>query len=254
MTIQALDHVVIMVADLGAAIRDYGELGFTVVRGGSHPTGTHNALIAFADGAYIELIAFERDNLQHRWWSIARKGGGLIDFCMRTDDLAEDREAFRKVGVGMEIAPGERIRPDGYRLRWTLAQPLPPHAFVAPFLIEDETPRQERVPAEHEHRNGAAGIADLAIAIEDVEVPQRWWSAVLRQTGEPVRREDLSARGVRFRIGPHALQFIAPEHGSRPLWPWLKSRGGGPWSLALESSTTAAILDERKARARVMLV
>jgi Glyoxalase-like domain len=254
MTIQALDHVVIMVADLGAAIRDYGELGFTVVPGGSHPTGTHNALIAFADGAYIELIAFERDNPQHRWWSAARKGGGLIDFCMRTDDLAADREAFRKVGVGMEIAPGERIRPDGYRLRWTLAQPLPPHAFVAPFLIEDETPRQERVPAEHGHRNGATGIAGLAIAVEDVEVPQRWWSAVLGQTGAPVRREDLSARGVRFLIGPHALQFIAPTPGSRPLWPWLKSRGGGPWSLALESSATPAILDERKARARVMLV
>ena len=54
MALQAIDHLVIMVRDLGAAIRDYSELGFTVVPGGSHPTGTHNALIAFADGSYLE--------------------------------------------------------------------------------------------------------------------------------------------------------------------------------------------------------
>jgi len=148
MAVQALDHVVIMVPDLDAAIRDYTELGFTVVAGGSHPTGTHNALIAFADGAYIELIAFERNNPEHRWWAVAQKGGGLIDFCMRTDDLAGDREAFRKTGVEMQIAPGERVRPDGYRLRWTLAQPVPPYAFLAPFLIEDGTPREARVAAQ----------------------------------------------------------------------------------------------------------
>ncbi|TMJ30929.1 MAG: VOC family protein, partial [Alphaproteobacteria bacterium] len=58
MAVQAIDHLVIMFPDLETAIRDYTELGFTVVRGGSHPTGTHNALIAFADGAYVELIAF----------------------------------------------------------------------------------------------------------------------------------------------------------------------------------------------------
>ncbi len=57
MALLAVDHIVIMVPDLNAAIRDYTELGFTVIPGGSHPAGTHNALIAFADGAYIELIA-----------------------------------------------------------------------------------------------------------------------------------------------------------------------------------------------------
>ena len=54
MSLLGLDHVVVMVPDLAAAVRDYMELGFTVVPGGSHPTGTHNALIAFADAAYID--------------------------------------------------------------------------------------------------------------------------------------------------------------------------------------------------------
>jgi len=252
--LQGIDHIVIAVVDLAVASRNYEGLGFTVVPGGRHPVGTHNALIAFADGAYIELIAFERNNRQHRWWAAARNGGGLIDFCMRTDDLAGDREAFREAGVEMEVAPGERVRPDGYRLRWTLAQPVPPHAFIAPFLIEDETPREERVPGEHRHRNGVCGIAAIIIAVEDVIVPQRICSAVLRHNGEPLRHEDLLARGVRFRVGPHALEFIAPEQVSSPLSHSLKSRGAGPWSVALKTSAGPGSLDGSKARARIELV
>ena len=41
-----LDHVVILVTDLGRAIEDYASLGFTVRRGGVHAVGaTHNALV-----------------------------------------------------------------------------------------------------------------------------------------------------------------------------------------------------------------
>jgi hypothetical protein len=242
-----------MVPDLGAAVRDYTELGFTVVPGGSHPTGTHNALIAFADGAYVELIAFERDNPQHRWWAIAQKGGGLIDFCMQTDDLAGDKEAFRNAGVEMQIEPGARVRPDGYRLRWTLAQPLAPHDFIAPFLIEDETPREERVPRERRHRNGASGIARVTIGVPDVSRPPPW-STLLHDPGERLRREEMLARGVRFAAGPHVLEFVAPEQGSSPLSAWLQTRGPGPWSAVLKTSASPLALDEGKARARLTLM
>ena len=55
-----LDHAVIAVADLAAAMADYETLGFTVRFGGEHPgRRTHNALIYWeiADGSYLELIA-----------------------------------------------------------------------------------------------------------------------------------------------------------------------------------------------------
>ena len=45
-----IDHLVIAVPDLATAQRQYEALGFTVVPGGRHPVGTHNALVAFADG------------------------------------------------------------------------------------------------------------------------------------------------------------------------------------------------------------
>src|SRR5262249_58019959 len=53
-----IDHLVVAVPDLDAAIESYQSVGFHVVRGGRHQVGTHNALVPFADGVYLELIAF----------------------------------------------------------------------------------------------------------------------------------------------------------------------------------------------------
>ena len=113
--VTGIDHLVIVVPNLDAAIRGYRELGFTVVEGGRHPVGTHNALIAFADGAYLELLAFDRESPQHRWWRPLQKGGGLVDFCLATDDLLADTRAFRAAGVDIADPTAQsRVRPDGY--------------------------------------------------------------------------------------------------------------------------------------------
>ncbi|MGH7248283.1 MAG: VOC family protein, partial [Pseudomonadota bacterium] len=90
-----IDHVVVAVADLDTAGATYTQAGFTVVRGGKHNIGTHNALIAFADGSYIELIAFLNAVPGHPWFKALQQGGGVIDFCMRTDDLDADVAALR---------------------------------------------------------------------------------------------------------------------------------------------------------------
>ena len=64
----SLDHIVILVDELEAAITHYEALGFTVQRGGTHADGaTHNALVGFADGSYLELIAFLLREPKHRW-------------------------------------------------------------------------------------------------------------------------------------------------------------------------------------------
>src|SRR5690349_16737047 len=86
-----IDHVVILVQDLDTASADYTDLGFTVVPGGEHTGGaTHNALIAFADGTYLELIAFKRPSPEHIWWRYAATGEGLIDAALLPTNIAED--------------------------------------------------------------------------------------------------------------------------------------------------------------------
>ena len=125
--LKGIDHFVVVVPDLEAAIKSYGELGFTVVRGGKHNIGTHNALIAFADGSYVELIAFLAPVAGHPWYDAMSKSGGIVDFCAQTDDLVADVAKFRSAGIAITDPNGmTRDRPDGYRLSWVLSIPNAP--------------------------------------------------------------------------------------------------------------------------------
>jgi catechol 2,3-dioxygenase-like lactoylglutathione lyase family enzyme len=239
-----IDHIVVVVRDLDAAASDYERLGFTVVPGGKHPVGTHNALIAFADGSYIELIAFYRSNPEHRWWGALQKGEGLVDFCMQTNDMAGDAATLRDAGVRMnDPQPWSRTRPDGYQLKWTLSIPQEGHRGVAPFLIQDQTPREERVPRETNHKNVAQGIGTVIVAVEDAIEVRDWYRSLLRRHGEPVERADLDAAGVGFKVRRHSLHFLAPNTPGSPLAGWLTARGASPYAATLKGGAPAGALD-----------
>src|SRR6266481_4633065 len=187
-----IDHVAIVVNELESAIASYSLAGFTVVRGGKHPIGSHNALIAFHDGSYLEVIAFIKPNTGHPWQRALEKGSGIVDFCMCTDDLTGDIESMRRAGAKIgDPSPLTRDRPDGFHLSWVLAIPSAPFNGQVPFLIKDDTPRDERVPRERSHPNGATGIRTLAIAVNDPGVTSRYYARVLGLPGAPVERPDL---------------------------------------------------------------
>jgi len=182
--LRQLDHVVLVARDLNAAIADHRRRGFTVTPGGEHADGvTHNALITFADGSYLEIVAF-RDlarALSHRWWKVAADGGGLADFALLSDDLAGDAAALAEL-VKTPPKDGGRIRPDGVELKWRTALLHPP----LPFVIEDLTARDLRVPggAAAEHANGAVGIASVVVGAVDI-ADAEWRYAALRERGAP---------------------------------------------------------------------
>jgi catechol 2,3-dioxygenase-like lactoylglutathione lyase family enzyme len=252
-----IDHVVIAVADLERAVAGFGQLGFTVVRGGRHTAlGTHNALVSFSDGAYLELIAFLVESSPHPWFAAVARGGGLTDVCLRTDDLDADLASFARAGARMsDPFAMERTRPDGYAVRWMLAVPLPPSAGAVPLLIQDTTPRDERVPRERVHGNGATGIGTLTVAVEDAAAACAFYEDVLGARGEDVRQEDLGTRGARFHVGPHELQLVAPTAADGAVSRWLRARGPSPYELTLRGGPTGgSLLDAARSQgARIRL-
>ena len=172
-----LDHIVIAVRDLDTAIADFKALGFTVNRGGVHANGaTHNALIVFSDGTYPELLApTDQPPLPDLidFGALLREDEGLSGFALRSDDLDADAARLRAAGFGVgDPSSGERRREDGVLVRWRLA--LLDGGF-APFLIEDVTPHNLRVPADSDltaHLNGARGVCGLAIVAHDLPATQ----------------------------------------------------------------------------------
>ena len=140
----SIDHLVILVNSLEAAVDDYTRLGFRVTPGGEHTDGaTHNALIAFQDGSYLELIAFKRPAPEHRWWrhTTIGTGEGLIDFALLPTDITQtitelrgrslnytgpfDRRAIATGRAGNSLAnrPAARARPAVFVCRCYTALP-----------------------------------------------------------------------------------------------------------------------------------
>jgi hypothetical protein len=183
--IRGIDHVVLVVLDLDEAMRAHRERGFTVTPGGEHAGGlTHNALIGFADGSYLELLAFHNVDVargKHSWQPIAARGGGWADFALSTGDINADAAALADLLV-RPVESGGRTRPDGAAVNWKLARLRSP----LPFLIEDVTPRTTRVPHGDSatHTNGITRIAQVVIGTADVARARSDYER-LRQRGAP---------------------------------------------------------------------
>jgi catechol 2,3-dioxygenase-like lactoylglutathione lyase family enzyme len=244
--LQGIDHIVIVVNNLEQAANDYERLGFTVIPGGKHPVGSHNALVSFADGSYIEIISFDREARDHRWWEPLQKGERLVDFCMQTNDLQGDTLKLRTAGVAIkDPVPWSRTRPDGYELKWLLSLTQGSHRGVAPFLIQDVTPREERIPQRFDHKNGATGIGSLTVAVEELAAAQRWYDAVLGYPGTTIADEKLQGKGIRYPIGSHTLDFLMPLQPQSPLINWLRTFGPSPYAATLHSSRSVGACDDK---------
>jgi catechol 2,3-dioxygenase-like lactoylglutathione lyase family enzyme len=238
--ILGIDHIVIVVKDLEKAAQDYRELGFTVVPGGQHPVGSHNVLISFQDGSYLEIIAFYREALDHRWWNPLKKGERFVDFCFQTDDLRGDTIKLQDAGVAINNpVPWSRKRPDGFELKWLLSLATGDYRGVAPFLIEDVTPRSERVPQTFNHDNGIIGIEKVTIAVVAISPIDKWYGALLGHKGVEVIDATLRAAGLRYQVGEHRLEFLAPQDVASPLTDWLREFGPSPYSALLKSAHRA---------------
>jgi hypothetical protein len=234
--IQGIDHIVIVVKDVGKAAQDYRDLGFTVIPGGQHPVGSHNVLISFQDGSYLEIIAFYREALDHRWWNPLQKGERLVDFCFQTDDLRGDTKKLQDAGVAINNpVPWSRKRPDGFELKWLLSLATGDQRGVAPFLIEDVTPRSERIPREFNHDNGVIGIEKVTVAVSEIAPIEKWYGALLGDKGVEVIDATLRAAGLGYRVGAHRLDFLAPQDAASPLSDWLREFGPSPYSALLKS-------------------
>jgi hypothetical protein len=228
--ITGIDHIVILTRDLDAAMEDYARLGFTVARGGEHPGGTHNALIAFADGAYLELIAFQRPDepTSHPWHNALAFGEGLVAMALGSSDLAADADAIRARGLAVE-APndGGRLRPDGVRIAWRNAGVgAGPRGRERPFLIEDVTPREQRVASGRltRHANSVVGVVDVTLGVADLDRAAADLSALL-DAPVPSAVEVDGARQVTFPTPRGALIVAQPVDEVSALRAAVSTRG-----------------------------
>lgn len=167
-----IDHATVggdSLDDLAAAFED---IGMSPRYGGLHSNGvTHMSQLLFPDGSYLELLSDKTDDEPPRWRSFIESDGSLCAWCLAVDDI--DAVAAQIADAGIDVDgpfDASRERPDGAEVRWRFAFPGPgdPGTYL-PFLIQDETPRSERVPTRSDDHAGFGGIDRMVIGVEDLE-------------------------------------------------------------------------------------
>lgn len=239
------DHAIIAVAKLEPAIADFKALGFNAFYGGQHADGkTHNALVVFADGSYLELLAPTNPDFMSAMDTVdlssfldfAARGDGWAGFALLAEDIEAVADAMRKreLPVSDPIA-NSRQRPDGKTLAW---RTLSIDRSRTPFIITDDTPRVLRVPDDADkisHTNGATGVAGITIAVLRLDRGVERYGAILGAESGPGPAVD-AAETASFTLGDFRVSLAAPITFSSPLHEYIKQRGEVPFEITLRTN------------------
>lgn len=274
------DHIVVAVKDLEKAIETYRTgLGLTVVPGGDHPSGTHNALVHFGIH-YVELLAVRDPSVPQVQWLkewIATAGENPPTYAVAVEDLGAAIGRLDEADVPHgEIETGERTTPDGTHLRWRSVvvapestpktqspaviaasgrppplphrgQPVPKPVWPPmPFLIEWEggdAAREaeiERIGALAPHPSGWQELVSVSVLVADPEFAAKCYQQAF---GWPRIPDGLAGRGVVLDLGGTRLELVAPPSSGRVLPP-----GPRPTAIALQARNRQETLDYLRER------
>jgi len=172
--IAGIDHALVGVADLEAARDAYTHLGFTVTPRGRHiGWGTGNYTVMF-ENDYVELMGVV-DPTQHihNLDEFLKTGDGLLNVVLATTDAdatsrwlrehsanAEDAHSLQRL---LELEDGEELLDFRYVY-------IPPELTpgLQTFASQHLTPDKVRRPAWLSHPNGARGITEVTVVMENL--------------------------------------------------------------------------------------
>lgn len=234
----------------------YRLLGFDVFSGGRHEhRGTHNALIRFGGGEYIELLSVYDPDRAVRSGPNGRalaeflhdREGGLVGHCFATHDIEAEASRMREAGLEL-VGPFEmrRERPNGRTLTWRLLVPVDiPWRRRWPFFIQWDDPIEKRLAVEGvgAHLNGASMLTGVAVGVCDLAKAMTLYS-ILFET-EPLHRDDVAEVAVEratLDIRGFTIDLLAPT-SEGPVQKALEREGEGPLEVTVEVADPDAVVE-----------
>ncbi|MDF1599952.1 VOC family protein [Mesorhizobium sp. YIM 152430] len=198
LTLRLLDHCVLPVPDLATARARYEALGFTVAPQGTHPFGTINSCVYFADDTFLEPLAIGdaikvAEAIESRNVFVARDAlyrqavgaDGFSALVFKTDDAMADHAGFDEADFSAGpvldfsrafVDPKGRSGKVSFRLAFA-AEPTSDAAYF--FTCQRiEAPALAGRAALETHRNGVAGIAGVTLTAVDPQAQEAFLSTL----------------------------------------------------------------------------
>jgi len=229
-----LEHIIIRVDDLTQAIKDYESMGFTVTYGGVHGGGfSHNALIHFKDGSFLELIAFRKTTLinlmldvglldlfykdtnQHLKYRFVETVGypeGFIDSALITNRISQVTQQANQQGLLTTPAmPMTRIKPNGELIVWDIMAPL---YEGLPFVRSPYVPAQIIADVQTQHINGVTGLNSIHYGVKNLNQASEKYGQLL---GGVTFTHSPDKTSSQFKLGQVAINLVQVNEHSTPV-------------------------------------
>jgi hypothetical protein len=165
-------------------------------------------------------------------------GIGMSDFCMGAGDLDEEISRLRSHNLKYtDPIPGGRKRPDGQEISWRTSVP---RKRDLPFLIDDQTPRELRVPVftNESHQNGILGIRGLVILVKDLVNNMANYRVLLDD--DPISKAQYPQPGTQsseFNFEGRFISIVSPLPGRQNLKNHKKYRVSRPVGIFFYTSS-----------------
>jgi hypothetical protein len=234
------DHFIILVNNLDTAIASFHRLGFDARAGGEHPSfGSHNALVALADGTYIELVAFKDAPLARTtYWRAGverlRVSEGWGGFVLASNAIATDVVRLQASLAYNAPQAGARVRPDGQRVEWHTSMFNASPVGLMPFLIQDDTPRHLRIELPREGIGSRARANEVIVVVKNLDLARDAYQTLLGIEPKRVHNAMSDVIGYRLTMDWGSIVLAHPERGGNAMAEQLAHRGEGIYALTLQ--------------------
>jgi len=252
-----LDHVILLVSSVSAAMNDFASHGFSIIRGGTHTDGlTENALFILSDGMYVEVIAFlppkpdedaetTKKRESHWWWG---RPLGFIDWALGPAEMQSSSivQLINSAGAGLHYsAPvgGGRRTAQGIQISWNVSFPeedsCGPRGRL-PFFCEDvpKDSRYMRVPPRFANPSFSFKRIIILVSSSRLGLYSQHARVVFRAANaESVPAYDSTS--VRFRIfspgGTSTIDVTVRSAQTDEEKEYVQAHGDGVYECVLES-------------------
>jgi catechol 2,3-dioxygenase-like lactoylglutathione lyase family enzyme len=244
-----LDHVMIMVHDLGSAAADYRKLGFRVRSGRQFPGGIETAIIPFGTNMpYLELVGIYQpggEQIRDNEEFLAR-GEGAIYVGLEVASAPAVAARLRELGVEV---PG----PTSGTTSGDAVAEAPPPPWTNVMIPHGTSPRADplffveynqsiranfwardpdlagknegsrKIP----HPNGAVTLAVAWLAIDDIDTTSARFEGMGFRRVREFQVDELGAHGIELALDAGSLLLMESTSDDGPVSKVLRLRGFG---------------------------